>query len=349
MYDRYTDLEGNTHKISVRMDRDTAQQRNIAKAKLGSMIEKKQKLAQEHITFRQLSEIYLYRKRSEIKESTHRRNTRECITLNKLFGNVKVEDLTSSLVRQKIVRHSKRPSEANEHIRRFKEIIKWGYQNDLVESPSFIDRIVLMKDKSRREKVADKFLEKEECEKLVEGMAPTAEFFTRFLVLSGLRVGEALALTVGDVDLESREISVTKTKDLVTHAITAPKTFCSIRQVFIQDELLKLLSGSQTKNSSLSGRSESEPLFLNELGKPMEYDGYRMYLKKMSKKNIGRPITPHTLRHTHASLLAEHVSYELISRRLGHENSKITREIYIHVTENLKQKDRDTLRNIVLL
>ena len=60
-------------------------------------------------------------------------------------------------------------------------------------------------------------------------------------------------------------------------------------------------------------------------------------------------MTSHVLRHTHASLLlAEGISIDTISRRLGHENSKITREIYLHVTEKLKEKDNSTLKNITL-
>lgn len=58
-------------------------------------------------------------------------------------------------------------------------------------------------------------------------------------------------------------------------------------------------------------------------------------------------ITVHALRHTHASLLLEKgVSIDTISRRLGHKNSKITREIYLHVTEKLKEKDNSQIAAI---
>lgn len=58
-------------------------------------------------------------------------------------------------------------------------------------------------------------------------------------------------------------------------------------------------------------------------------------------------ITVHALRHTHASLLLEKgVSIDMISRRLGHKNSKITREIYLHVTEKLKEKDNSQIAAI---
>ncbi len=43
------------------------------------------------------------------------------------------------------------------------------------------------------------------------------------------------------------------------------------------------------------------------------------------------------LRHTHASLLADaDVPLIMIQERLGHSNDKITRKIYLHITENKK-------------
>ncbi|MFR8313824.1 MAG: hypothetical protein ACLVBP_16545 [Ruminococcus sp.] len=43
--------------------------------------------------------------------------------------------------------------------------------------------------------------------------------------------------------------------------------------------------------------------------------------------------------HTHASLLLEQgISIDTISRRLGHENSDVTREIYLHVTKSYRKK-----------
>ena len=61
----------------------------------------------------------------------------------------------------------------------------------------------------------------------------------------------------------------------------------------------------------------------------------------------GKRITPHALRHTHASLLYEDgLSVDEVSRRLGYANSKITREIYLHVTQKLKERDNNRLDQV---
>ena len=65
---------------------------------------------------------------------------------------------------------------------------------------------------------------------------------------------------------------------------------------------------------------------------------------------LGRKITTHVMRHTHVSLMAEAgVPLEVISRRVGHENSDITRDIYLHFTEKQKEKDREQLKAVQIL
>ena len=77
---------------------------------------------------------------------------------------------------------------------------------------------------------------------------------------------------------------------------------------------------------------------------------YRYQLNQVSKKALGRTITPHTLRHTHTSLLAEQgVDIETISRRLGHEDSHITKKIYLHVTKKMRERDNQQIQSIKIL
>ena len=53
---------------------------------------------------------------------------------------------------------------------------------------------------------------------------------------------------------------------------------------------------------------------------------------------------------THASLLlSKGMDIDSISRRLGHVNSQVTREIYLHVMEELKERDNNMIENIKML
>ncbi len=54
------------------------------------------------------------------------------------------------------------------------------------------------------------------------------------------------------------------------------------------------------------------------------------------------------LRHTHASLLAQAgVSLEEIMERLGHKDDSITREIYLHVTQDMKKEASSKFMNLL--
>ena len=85
--------------------------------------------------------------------------------------------------------------------------------------------------------------------------------------------------------------------------------------------------------------------FHSNRGEHISYYDYEKYLKETSERILGRRITVHALRHTHASLLlAEGVDIDTISRRLGHENSRITKEIYLHTTQKLQENDNQRIK-----
>jgi len=66
--------------------------------------------------------------------------------------------------------------------------------------------------------------------------------------------------------------------------------------------------------------------------------GTRM-LRLLKIAGLNQKLTPHSLRHTHTSLLAAaKVSLETIQDRLGHKNDDMTRRVYLHVTKELKRE-----------
>lgn len=360
MYERYTDpITKKKHKVSVKFDKDTTQQRYKARERLDALINSRSEYRYD-CTFKTLTEAYLACKEKEVKPSTHRRNEAECKRLRKILGNMYVDNFTAGYVKAKLMTWNPKkekdfkpkPVTVNEHIQRFKEIIKWGYRNDFVESIEWLDKLEKLKDVSRHQKVKDKYLEKEECELLLKDMPENQKNLTELMIQSGLRIGEALALTVSDFDFENREISVTKTRDAVTNEITTPKTAASIRQVYMQDDLFVLCQHIlEVRKNIKHGRKF---VFWNKDGSPMMYAAYNKFLREYSEKVLGRRITTHVLRHTHASLLAESLdekdrSYELIQRRLGHENSKVTKDIYIHVTSGQKEQDNKAIKELSLI
>ena len=172
--------------------------------------------------------------------------------------------------------------------------------------------------------------------------------FPVFLLCTGLRKSEALALTWDDVDFENQEISITKSLDYTSGAnpkIKPPKTEAGNRIVPILDVIMKPLQEAHRKRTS-------EYLFpappSNRSGKGggiMTLRGYEgAWLRYCEAAGFvdgeGKPtITAHNLRHGTATLMFELDVDELTAQRiLGHSRIEITREIYTELRTAQKIK-----------
>ena len=358
-YERYTDyLTGKKRRVSVTLDKNNVRTRKLAlqilNEKIAKRTEPKSKNAKD-ITLKQLVKEYRNYQSGKVKESTYRRNYHSNNTLLKILGeDTKVSRLTKLYIENQFKTKGDSNATINERLIRFKALIRWGYKNELVEDISFLDKIEPFKDIYRKQKIQDKYLEAKELKKLVDGMEIKVwALMTQFLALSGLRIGEAIALEKTDLDLKNNIMSITKTYDPNNAVITSTKTQSSTREVFINDELkviCRKIKVLMIEQKFKNGYPNNNLFICCPEGKHIRYDAYRKYLREHSEKLIGRVITPHLLRHTHASLLLENgVSEDTISRRLGHENSRITKEIYLHITEKIKQKDNDQIAKVKIM
>ena len=222
----------------------------------------------------------------------------------------------------------------NERLVRFKAFIRWAYRNDYVEDCSYLDKLKPYP----KNKAGNQYLERDELAALLDGMAVEKwRDVTLILALSGLRIGELQALEKGSISLSERVLHIKATIDRELDEIAyRTKTDTSTRDVYIQDELLPLIEKYMQEDGALLI--------------DFDYDAYRKYLHENSERILGKKIHPHALRHTMTSLFAENgIPLEVISRRLGHADSAITKKIYFHVTEKLKEKDAEMIKGIRII
>lgn len=352
--DRYKDyMTGKTKRVSVIIDKDTKQARNkadkILKAKIEAALQAEP--AQKY-TLKNLKESYITYQRKTLKESTvHRNEIILNIVINNIGSDALCDRITASVIMDKLLSTHKANVTINTYLTRLKAMLRWGYQHDMC--PDIAGKLKLLPDKSERQKIADKYLEKAELKKLLDRMK--VEYWknlTQFLALSGLRIGEALALEYSDMDTKKRLIHVTKTYAPTTKAVQPPKTADSIRDVYMQDELLKLCRTIRAKSKSraLEYGYQSNLVFCDIDGNYITYDVYEKYLRENGQAILGRNITSHVMRHTMTSLFAEAgVDLSVIARRLGHHDSKLTRDIYLHCTQSQRKKDNEAVKRISLL
>lgn len=134
----------------------------------------------------------------------------------------------------------------------------------------------------------------------------------------GIRLGELLALTKEDIDLEDRKIRINKSFQRIDKedVITSPKTEKSNRIVDIPDFLAEELRTYIIKFYDLSNTDRLFPLSKTHLHNE---------LKNGAKKAGIKRIRIHDLRHSHVSLLIEMGFSPLaIAERVGHESIDIT-------------------------
>lgn len=354
--ERYEDyLTGQIKKISVTLEKNTAQSRKMAQKMLNERIAALQEVAPvREITFGELVNEYREHQKLSVKEATYTRNYHTCNTMIELFGkDTIVSRMTVNYINKKLLGSGKSIGTLNEYLTRFRALIRWGYKNDLIDDIRFLDKLDNFKDRPHKEKIQDKYLERNELNYLLSQMKhPVWKLVTQFMSLSGLRFGEAAALQKADINFKTGVIHITKTLDSVNQIITTPKSLCSIRDVYMQPELRAVCSqiSLHMKKLEVMNGVRTDLFLHSNAGEYISFFNFNKYIRNLSGKVLNKPITTHALRHTHASLLLENgVSIDTISRRLGHENSKVTREIYLHITKTLEKKDNTQIEKVKIL
>ena len=175
---------------------------------------------------------------------------------------------------------------------------------------------------------------------------PRYKLLTTFAILTGMRIGEIQALE--DRDCWGSIIRINKTYDRTNRIVTTPKTIESRREIHIQPELRVCIDQIREYKKIIG---YDGPLFFpDSKGQRLNYSNYNDYLENVSLGALGRKITPHIFRHTHCSILVMNgLSYEAIMARLGHEDSKVTKQIYTHRLKELKERENRQIDSIKLL
>ena len=187
----------------------------------------------------------------------------------------------------------------------------------------------------------EKYLEDSELHQVLHYMYQQSGHYGRFcefLYLTGLRYGEAAALQPGDIKEDGQHRGIVNVwGTLVYHhgpyKQPHPKSASGRRQVTIPARALQLC------RLEMATHPHATYIFANHKGSPLA-EGWLNHLLKLCRHHyhIQKILTLHTFRHTHISKLAAlGVPLYVIQRHVGHASSKITSEIYLHVTSQAKQ------------
>lgn len=183
-----------------------------------------------------------------------------------------------------------------------------------------------------------KYLNQFELHTLLVNLKLTSEINWDWLILiiakTGMRFSEALALTPKDFDFSHQSLIVDKTWDYKGDGGFLPtKNKSSVRKIQLDWQTIIKFS------ELIKGLPVDKPIFV----KGRVFNSTINGLLERYCKKLGIPvISIHGLRHTHASLLLfAGVSIASVARRLGHASMTTTQKTYIHIIQEMENRDID--------
>lgn len=171
-------------------------------------------------------------------------------------------------------------------------------------------------------------------------------------VSTGLRRGELLGLTWDDVDLDRRQLRVTKALQRISGkglVLTETKTRRGRRAIILPlgaAEALRRHRRMQAEDRLVAGSSWVETNFVFKSSTGTALDGQnvaRSFARLLDRAGLPR-MRFHDLRHSCASLLlAQGVAPRVVMETLGHSRISVTLDTYTHVLPALQREAADAM------
>lgn len=316
-------------------------------------------------TYQDIYDLWVNHYENTVEESTFVKTTRIFINhILPVMGMYKIDKIDVAVCQKHVDEWAKK-------LKRFRMVkayaakildfaIKRGYLQtnpfSLVEAPKKKKNIRIDEDQE------ENFYDREQLVKLLasfekESYLKVYSLF-RLLAFSGMRKGEALALTWRDINFNDNEIRINKAlargKD---NQLYVKSTKTGVARTIKMDQktmdLLKTWMKQQKKDYLLLGYNTIQPkqlVFSNETNDFLQPTKTRKWLMHVINKYDLKMITTHGLRHTHCSLLFEAgATLKEVQVRLGHTDVKTTMDIYTHVTEKAKAGTIEKFENYLMI
>ena len=308
-------------------------------------------------TYKELASLWWESYKHTVKPNTQL-NVRRLLDnhILPLFGSYKLDKLTTPLIQNVVNKLADKTNKGEEGAFLYydslhalnKRILQYGVVMQAIPfNPA--REVILPRNtqKAKREKV--KHFENQELKKFLDYLDSLnlnkfryyyENTLYKFLLATGCRINEALALSWSDIDLENAVVHITKTLNYKQET-NSPKSKTSLRDIDIDQATVSMLKQyrlRQTKESWKIGKSESIVFsdFIHEYPNNRTLQTrLRTHFKRAKVTNIGF----HGFRHTHASLLLNSgIPYKELQHRLGHSTLSMTMDVYSHLSkENAKK------------
>ncbi|EOS7706497.1 site-specific integrase, partial [Enterococcus hirae] len=232
----------------------TQKEAKIALARLEVLATDKKLVKDNNYTFTQVKDMWIEQYKPTVRESTYLRvKFLFDKNISIFFGNKKIQSYNIAYCQEAINKWKEQYSTYIALKCYTSAVFDYAKKMNLIkENP--MKEVTFSKGERKKKKNKLKYFEKEELQDFLEccqkDKFPITYPLFRVLAFTGIRKGEALALTWDDVDFFNKtlEINKTITRNSDNKFIsTPPKTNTSIRKISLDDETLNILKAWKTQ------------------------------------------------------------------------------------------------------
>jgi integrase len=355
--ERYELPNGETRKVAITLNSNSTYARKQASIELQNKIKDviKQLHLDPNITMYEVAQLWLEHTEPTVKIATHINHTlhvKKIFTyINTSIPLVKVTPIMlENMIHNVYYKEELSYYYAKSILTTVRAIFRHAKRRRIIQDIHEIEDISIKKKPFTHTEIAkkqNKFLDAVELKSVLAQLtklAPRVALLIEFMSLTGLRIGELLALRYCDYDEKKATININGTlqyfyKNGSDIKRGTPKNIYSVRDVTLDARCVKILNSIITDNKRQSlwfkGYEEQGYIFTAKRGNPYDMQYINKLLKQVHIE--GKHLTTHIFRHTHISILAElGIPLKAIMQRVGHNDPATTLSIYTHVTQHMK-------------
>jgi len=203
-------------------------------------------------------------------------------------------------------------------------------EGKLIVNPARWDAVGKVKLPKTKLSDEHRYLTVEQVLELCEGSRDYGSFIY-VLATTGIRIGEARALTVGDIDLSESKMRISKSMSETGGCLTLGPTKNGESRTLVlpKTTLAKLIP-------LLDGKSSQDLVFAAPKGGPIRQANFRRRVWLPLLKATGNEgLRVHDLRHTAASLaIKSGANVKVVQNMLGHKSAQMTLDLYAGLFES---------------
>lgn len=325
----------------------------LALARLELEVSSKGFVKQDYSMFKDVYDLWYAQYKNTVKPSTAA-NAERLFRIHILpkFGHVKIDKITKLMCQKAINEWSEYFSAFNLLKTLTQKLLNYAVSQDLIETNP-MQYTIMPKKQKRINEDKKQFLELDELKIFLKNAKEILCFqdylIFRLLAFTGIRKGELYVLNWSDVNFNEETLRIEKTLSVIgnRYTISTPKTVSSLRTIGLDKITLselkkwkKLQKQALLKYGCKTLKDSDQLIFHRDDNSLLNQE----HINRLLRETLQSELSPHSFRHTHASLLFEaQATMKDVQNRLGHSDIKTTMDVYTHVTKKSEKQAIDKL------